>query len=227
VVVYATVRGVIRKGLCSSFLQQTTHTTSTSNRSSTVRLFIVNNAYFRLPKQENLRRESLAEKDLLAALDHPLLMFAVGSGIAPFRSFWQELQQLRELNKTIDETIPRVLFFGCRTPTDFLFAQELQSLRDEHRIFTSIIPVYSRANTAAKQYVQDAVFDHPQLIHSILTNEQSFIYMCGSTRACQGIESALASVLQMSSNGTINAEESKQKIDTLKQNGKIKQDMFG
>ncbi|CAF1285155.1 unnamed protein product [Adineta steineri] len=242
IVTYRTIRDIIRNGICSNFLKQTKpllkddekmidSLTLSKENASKVQLFIVPNLHFRLPGQENLLKEINNDKELFLPLNRPLLMFAIGSGIAPFRSFWQELQILHNLNSNNNIVIDRVLFFGCRTKNDFLFAKELQLLNYEknssNKLLTFIIPVYSREKSAAKRYVQDAMLDYQQLISSIIKNENSFIYMCGSTRACQSIESTLASILEISNNDTLTSDQANYQIQQFKQSGKIKQDMFG
>ena len=156
-------------------------------------------------------------------------MFAVGSGIAPFRSFWQELHMLSQLQRHAD--VERVLFMGCRTPSDFLYAAELNEMttrRDgDGRLLTAVIPVYSRLKINGKRYIQDAMLDYETLICSMLMQEHAFVYMCGSTRSCQGIEAALATILQSSTSENLTQRQAIDSITTLKERGRIKQDMFG
>ena len=244
VVTYTTPAGIIRNGICSTFLKKTIPLqleddikikSSVTHNVSRVRIFISPNKHFRLPGQERLSSTLSLEAMFYGVCSIPLqvtlLMFAVGSGIAPFRSFWQELIVLQRLNKRCK--LNRILFMGCRTATDFLFAQELRSLCDEaqkdQRIFTKVIPVFSRTRTGPKRYVQHAMLDQDELIHSILMDKMSFIYMCGSTRSCQGIEASLAAILQSFSTGSdlITIEDAKQTITKMKENGKIRQDIFG
>jgi sulfite reductase alpha subunit-like flavoprotein len=244
VVTYTTPSGIRRNGICSTYLQRTvpllsdagkTLDSSSRDNASKVRLFISPNIHFRLPGQErlstSLSQQITMDDEMFIPLNSPLLMFAVGSGIAPFRSFWQELKMLKRLNQAHDAT--RVLFMGCRSPVDFLFAQELQALSNHvnggKNIFTKVVPVYSRENAGAKQYVQHAMLDHEELIYSVLTHKNGFIYMCGSTRACKGIESSLASILQSFSAATsyTTLNDANRILLEMKEKGAIKQDMFG
>jgi nitric-oxide synthase len=66
----------------------------------------------------------------------PIIMIGAGSGIAPFRSFWQE----REAQIKNGETCGKMfLFFGCRNPKfDNIYGPELSSLLRKgvlHQIF--------------------------------------------------------------------------------------------
>lgn len=242
VVTYTTPRGVIRRGVCSHYLQQTLPKLGNDGRpvkvnwqrkASQVRLFISPNPHFRLPGQDllsmSITPEMITGGDAYLPLNSPLLMFAVGSGIAPFRSFWQDLQVLERTQERVQ--VERVLFMGCRTASDFLYARELQALTSrpgEHdKLLSAVIPVYSRENVALKRYIQDVMLDYDSTIFSILSDDNAFVYMCGSTRSCQGIESTLASILQSCSQEPLSSSQANQRIKEFKEFGRIKQDMFG
>ena len=237
-----TPNGVIRKGVCSNYLQQTLPKLTQDRQSirapskreaSKVRLFISPNLHFRLPGQDNLSisltRRMITDGDSYLPLNSPLLMFAVGAGIAPFRSFWQEMQVLQRSQGSVE--VERVLFMGCRTQSDFLYAKELRALTQntnrDVRLFTAVIPVYSRENTVVKRYIQDVMLEYETMIYSMLTQENALIYMCGSTRSCQGIESALASILQSCGEDDLTPIQANNCIKEYKELGRIKQDMFG
>ena len=237
-----TPRGVVRKGVCSNYLQQTLPklaengqpiVTMWKREPSRVRLFISPNPHFRLPGQDILTSSLPLSKnaggDTYLPLNCPLLMFAVGSGIAPFRAFWQELQVLERQRGSVQ--VERVLFMGCRTPNDFLYAMELRELTSKtsryDKLFNAVIPVYSREKTGVKRYVQDAMLTYEDMIYSLLNQENAFIYMCGSVRSCQGIESTLASILQTCNEYELTLTQANNIIKQYKEDGRIKQDMFG
>ena len=55
-------------------------------------------------------------------------MICAGSGIAPFRSFWQ--QRLCDKIQDNKESAEMFMFFGCRDPThDDIYAKELQEAK--------------------------------------------------------------------------------------------------
>ncbi len=74
----------------------------------------------------------------------PIIMVSAGTGIAPFRSFWQErIMQMREAspNTSFGEM---VLYFGCREPNvDDLYIDEIRRLKDE-KVLTNFHIAYSR-----------------------------------------------------------------------------------
>ncbi|CAF3879288.1 unnamed protein product [Adineta steineri] len=242
VVTYTTSHGVLRKGICSNYLQQTLPKLSPDGKPihstfprkpSRVRLFISPNPHFRLPGQDSLSirmtRDMLCGGDAFLPLNSPLLMFAVGSGIAPYRAFWQELEFLEQSQGSVQ--VERVLFMGCRSSSDFLYAKELQSRTSQrgesNKLFTAVIPVYSRENAVVKRYIQDVMLEYEDMIYSILSDDNAFVYMCGSTRSCQGIESTLASILQSCGEDNLTFIQATNLVKQYKQFGRIKQVMFG
>jgi sulfite reductase alpha subunit-like flavoprotein len=242
VVSYTTPHGVVRKGICTNYLQQAVpaltqdgqkRDTRWKRNPSVVRLFVSPNSHFRLFGQENLT-SALTPKvgtrgDSHLPLDTPLLMLAIGSGIAPFRSFWQELQVLERRQGSVQ--VERVLFMGCRSANDFLYANELRGLTSSNnrkdKLLSAVIPVFSRENTNGRRYIQDAILEHDRLVYSMLTKKNALIYMCGSTRSCQGLEAALGSIMQLSSPKSLTQTEAMDVIKQLKESGRIRQDMFG
>jgi len=119
---------------------------------------------------------------------------------------------------------------GCRTPRDFLYAMELRELTSKtskyDKLLTAAIPVYSREKMGVKRYTPDVMLDYEDMIYSLLIQENAFIYMCGSIRSCQGIESALASIVQSCSEYDLTLTRDNNIIKKHKEEGRIKQDMF-
>lgn len=70
----------------------------------------------------------------------PIVLIGPGTGIAPFRSFWQELEMRREMQTNCK--LPKVwLFFGCRNRNVDLYGDEKQQLVKEgvlDRVFMAL-----------------------------------------------------------------------------------------
>lgn len=121
VVKYLTNSGVEHFGVCSNHLNQIPIGHS-------VYAFIRSAPNFRLPEDKTV----------------PLIMVGPGSGIAPFRGFWQHrarmvLNRRDESNKFGKMT----LFFGCRSPSMQLHCKEVQQMVDQGVIYQSFV-AYSR-----------------------------------------------------------------------------------
>jgi len=70
----------------------------------------------------------------------PIILIGPGTGIAPFRSFWQEFQVLRDLDPVA--ALPKMwLFFGCRNRDVDLYAEEKEQLEKDQildRVFLAL-----------------------------------------------------------------------------------------
>lgn len=64
----------------------------------------------------------------------------IGTGTAPFRSFWQELDEIKLQNSSLN--VPKVwLFFGCRTKSLDLYSDEKREMFENgilNRVFLAL-----------------------------------------------------------------------------------------
>lgn len=114
----------------------------------------------------------------------PIVMFANGTGIAPFRGFVQERATLmREGGKKL---APAVLFAGCRRPgRDQLYAAEFEEWARLGAV--DMRWVFSRdAGAGGCKYVQDRMFKDKEDIGRMWQDDARF-YICGSKSLVQGI----------------------------------------
>lgn len=57
-------------------------------------------------------------------------LFDLGTGTAPFRSFWQELDEIKMFNASFN--VPKVwLFFGCRAESLDLYSDEKREMLEK------------------------------------------------------------------------------------------------
>ena len=62
----------------------------------------------------------------------PVLMIGPGTGIAPFRAFWQHRLYQLSNGKMKEDLGPLELYFGCRTSKlDFIYQDELVKMQGE------------------------------------------------------------------------------------------------
>ena len=118
VVQYITASGATHLGVCSNFLQNIPI-------EENVYAFIRSAPNFRLPKER----------------DVPVIMVGPGTGIAPFRAFWEHRYKMKELNQA--EYGEMQLFFGCRFPSMQLYRKEVEGMI-KNGIITEYYVAFSR-----------------------------------------------------------------------------------
>lgn len=64
-------------------------------------------------------------------LSRPMIMIGPGTGIAPFRGFWQERKMLSETAGQSPRFGRMTLFFGCRNKEMILYRSELEQLKKD------------------------------------------------------------------------------------------------
>ncbi len=125
----------------------------------------------------------------------PLLMFCVGSGLAPFRGFIQERAVLvREGGRTL---APAILFVGCRSAThDRLYADELDAWAREGivdvRYAFSREPEHPLAGGCAR-VAERMVRDRVDVFR--LYDEGAKVYTCGSGEFAKGLGAAARQII--------------------------------
>ncbi|KAH8597526.1 putative NADPH-cytochrome P450 reductase [Bisporella sp. PMI_857] len=119
---------------------------------------------------------------------HPLILIASGSGIAPFRGFLQERARLVKLGREVG---PMILFYGCRTQSDFLYSDELATLQTKFAGKLDIHVGYSRDGNR-KTYVQDRVKEHLNQLLRRLRYDNAHLYICGCTAMAKEVERVIS-----------------------------------
>lgn len=69
-----------------------------------------------------------------------------------------------------------MLFFGCRTPDDFIYQDELKAW--EAQGITQVYVAYSRFDGQPKTYVQDQIRAHADDVWRMI-EDGAIIYVCG------------------------------------------------
>ncbi|KAE9973469.1 hypothetical protein EG327_009087 [Venturia inaequalis] len=109
----------------------------------------------------------------------PMLMFAAGTGVAPFRGFLQERAVFQSLHSEL-KLAKAVLFIGCRSQTkDRLFASEIDAwIRDG---IVDVRYAFSREprNSEDCKYVPDRMKRDRELLRE-MWKRGAKVYVCGS-----------------------------------------------
>ena len=140
-----------RKGVCSIFVQ------NVYSQETHVPVYIQHNENFKLPENP----------------ETPIIMVGPGTGVAPFRSFMQEREEIGAEGKSW-------MFFGDQHfVTDFLYQTEWQKwLKDG--VLTKMDVAFSR-DTAEKVYVQHRMLEQSKELFEWL-QEGAAVYICGDEK---------------------------------------------
>lgn len=143
----------------------------------------------------NGKKFALPEDD-----SYDLLMFATGTGIAPYRSFLQDIERSAYKGKLI-------LYYGARTTPDLVYDNEQNS---DLKTFESkgLVKLYrakSREIPGQRIHVQDVFRSTADEIRDILSRDRYMIYICG----IKGMETGIEKVFSELWNGPEPFEERK------------------
>ncbi|XP_043950192.1 nitric oxide synthase isoform X2 [Drosophila biarmipes] len=115
----------------------------------------------------------------------PIILIGPGTGIAPFRSFWQEFQVLRDVDPVA--ALPKMwLFFGCRNRDMDLYAEEKAQL-EKDQILDRVFLALSREQAIPKTYVQDLIEQEFDSLYQLIVLERGHIYVCGDVTMAEHV----------------------------------------
>jgi len=189
-----TPRGRARAGVASTFLADR------RAPGDQIRVYVSENENFRLPSDP----------------DQPLIMIGPGTGIAPFRAFMQEREEMGAQGKSW-------LFFGDRRfREDFLYQTEWQQwLKDG--VLTRMDVAFSR-DQAGKVYVQDRLREKAADVYSWI-RDGAAIYVCGDADSmAPAVHEALAGILQ--EQGGISAEDAEAHLKQMQRERRYQRDVY-
>jgi sulfite reductase (NADPH) flavoprotein alpha-component len=183
-----------RKGVCSSLLADRIEP------GDTLPVYIQHNQNFKLPNNP----------------DTPIIMVGPGTGIAPFRSFIQEREELGAEGKSW-------LFFGDQHfVTDFLYQTEWQNyLKDG--VLTKLDVAFSR-DTEEKVYVQHRLLEHSQELFEWL-QEGAVVYVCGDEKnMAKDVHNTLIEIIEKE--GKMSREKAEEYLANMKQQKRYQRDVY-
>jgi ferredoxin--NADP+ reductase len=121
----------------------------------------------------------------------PILMFATGTGIAPFRAFLR--QRARQ-----GHTGPALLIFGVRTSAELLYLEELRTLLNGPDDQLALAISREQSNAAGgRMYVGDRLADVGDAVRKLVAGGNLTIYQCGLKGMEAGVEDAFARLLAL------------------------------
>lgn len=153
----------------------------------------------------------------------PVIMIAAGSGIAPFRSFWEARLRQAEAGLSLG---PMILIFGCRKESMDLLKMETDKfgdLEDGPLPFKRLTAV-SRENHRPSQYVQDVVEENAELVYKLWIEEKGSVYVCGKVAMAHSVQERLEAVIAQV--GKIGQNEALARMDECRLEGRFQEDIF-
>uniref|UniRef100_A0A8D0NIK8 Nitric oxide synthase n=1 Tax=Sus scrofa TaxID=9823 RepID=A0A8D0NIK8_PIG len=194
-------QGPLHHGVCSTWL-------SSLKPQDLVPCFVRSASGFQLPEDPS----------------RPCILIGPGTGIAPFRSFWQ--QRLHEAEHKGLQGGRMTLVFGCRRPDeDHLYQEEMLEMARKgvlHEVHTA----YSRLPGQPKVYVQDLLQQRlAGEVLRVLHEEQGHLYVCGDVRMARDVACTLKQLVATAL--TLNEEQVEDYFFQLKSQKRYHEDIFG
>ncbi|KAL3869055.1 hypothetical protein ACJMK2_041782 [Sinanodonta woodiana] len=161
----------------------------------------------------------------------PIIMVGPGTGIAPFRSFWQQRRidrQMSPVSHSQDKSRSgwgrMYMYFGCRkSHVDDIYRMELHAAKNDG-VLTNVYTAFSREPDKPKMYVQDYLLQHSSEVFNCILREGGHFYVCGDANMAKDVTSALEKILQKE--GNISAQDAKNVLLTLRDASQFHEDIF-
>ena len=186
--------GRVRKGVCSTYMADRVPI------DQTLPIYTHANKKFKLPTSP----------------DAPVIMVGPGTGIAPFRSFIEERNEMGASGKNW-------LFFGDQHfNTDFLYQTEWQAYQ-KSGLLSKIDLAFSR-DTSKKVYVQHRIMEKSKEIYEWI-QEGAYFYVCGdASRMAKDVHQTLIDVIQKES--AMTAEAASNFVKNLQTEKRYQRDVY-
>jgi sulfite reductase (NADPH) flavoprotein alpha-component len=148
--------------------------------------------------------------------DTPIIMIGAGTGVAPYRAFVEEREELGAKGRSW-------LFFGERRfRTDFLYQVEWQRWLKQG-VLTRMDVAFSR-DTGHKVYVQHRMLEQSRELFSWL-EEGACVYVCGSEQhLAPDVHAALTTIVQRE--GRLRREDAEAYVADLQRQRRYQRDVY-
>lgn len=186
--------GRARGGVCS------VHVSERLEEGGMLPIFIQQNPNFKMP----------------ANPETPIIMVGPGTGVAPFRAFLEEREELGTEGKTW-------LFYGDRHfVTDFLYQTDWQRMLKDG-VLTKLDVAFSR-DSKEKVYVQHRMLEQAKELYAWL-QEGAHVYVCGDEKhMAHDVHNALLTIIEQQ--GGMDAEAAKAYLADLQAQQRYQRDVY-
>ncbi|XP_075798425.1 nitric oxide synthase, inducible isoform X1 [Microtus pennsylvanicus] len=194
-------QGPLHHGVCSTWIKNL-------KPQDPVPCFVRSVSGFQLPEDPSL----------------PCILIGPGTGIAPFRSFWQ--QRFHDSQHRGLKGGRMTLVFGCRHPEeDHIYQEEMQEMVRKGVLY-QVHTAYSRLPGKPKVYVQDILqTELASEVLSVLHGEQGHLYICGDVRMAGDVATTLKKLVATKLN--LSEEQVEDYFFQLKSQKRYHEDIFG
>jgi len=150
----------------------------------------------------------------------PIIMIGPGTGLAPFRGFWQERKALKDQGQALGEAL---LFFGCRNmKCDYIYQEEMAEALAQG-VISDLRVAFSR-DGPNKTYVQHLLKEQGSAVMRLL-NSGAHLYVCGDAKhMARDVNKTLAEILQ--EEGGLTASETEAMIKSWQDTGRYSRDVW-
>nr|CAD7258266.1 unnamed protein product [Timema shepardi] len=194
-------KGPTHYGVCSNFLQD-------FPPGQNIHLFVRSAHNFSLPLSRTL----------------PVIMVGPGTGIAPFRGFWQHKMAHAQASGGTGTIGHMWLFFGCQRRTMDLYHEE-KEIMTSRGVLDKVFLALSREPSVPKTYVQDLLIQEAAAVYHMMVVEGGHFYVCGDCTMAQDVHQTLQRILMEQGNMTQGQAEGI--MHSLKEEKRYHEDIFG
>lgn len=148
--------------------------------------------------------------------DTPIIMIGPGTGVAPFRAFMQEREEIGAEGKSW-------MFFGDQHfVTDFLYQTEWQKWVKDG-VLTKMNVAFSR-DTDQKVYVQHRMLEHSEELFAWL-QEGAVVYICGDEKnMARDVHNTLIEIIEKQ--GGMNREQAEAYLADMQKQKRYQRDVY-
>ncbi len=148
--------------------------------------------------------------------DTPVIMIGPGTGVAPFRAFLEDREELGAAGKSW-------LFYGDRHfVTDFLYQTDWQRMLNDG-VLTKLDVAFSR-DTEEKVYVQQRMLENSEELYKWL-QEGAHVYVCGDEKhMAHDVQAALLEII--GKHGGKSPEGAAAYLTELQEQGRYQRDVY-